>query len=111
MFCKFCGKEIPDDAKVCPYCAQNTDGVKDASPKPAGQPKTGIGVVLALFLGIIGLIIGLLLYPSDSVERSTFLKGWIITFVITFIAEFILGIIFYTFYFDLIMRLIGGALS
>ncbi|MCI8555109.1 MAG: hypothetical protein HFI85_00840 [Clostridia bacterium] len=37
-----------------------------------------------MFLGIMGLIIGLLLYPVPyyEYERKTFLKGWLYTFVI-----------------------------
>ncbi len=38
--------------------------------------KTAIGVLL-FFLGIIGLIVGLLLYPYNTYERKTFIKGWV----------------------------------
>lgn len=41
--------------------------------------KLGIGMLLFLF-GIIGLIVGLLLYPVPQCEyeRKTFIKGWLI---------------------------------
>ena len=53
--------------------------------------KTSVGVILGLLLGLIGLIIGLCIYPTDSYERSSFLKGWAIAFVISII----LSVIFY----------------
>ena len=79
MYCKTCGKEIRDDAVVCIHCGSE---IKKTSSLD-GTPKTGLGVLLALFLGIIGLIIGLCLYPADSVERKTFMKGWGITFAVS----------------------------
>ena len=55
-----------------------------------GQNKRDIGVIMALFLGLIGLIIGLLLYPAGSYERATFLNGWIKTYVICLIIVIVL---------------------
>lgn len=48
------------------------------------ESKFWAGVLLSMFLGIMGLIIGLLLYPVPyyDYERKTFLKGWLYTFVI-----------------------------
>ena len=53
--------------------------------------KVGIGVALGL-LGLIGLVIGLVLY-NDEFEKKTFLKGWIIAFVIEIILGIILGVV------------------
>lgn len=36
MFCSKCGREIPDDAKMCPYCGQPVNGhqsIQDAADK------------------------------------------------------------------------------
>ena len=63
--------------------------------KPSNKNKSTIGVLLAIFLGISGLIIGLLLYPVDTEERKTFLKSWSITFPIIIISLIILIIVFY----------------
>ena len=41
-----------------------------------------MGVLFALFLGVIGLLIGMCMYPQNSYERITFVSGWIKTFVI-----------------------------
>lgn len=54
-----------------------------------GESKTGIGVLCAFLLGLIGLLIGYLLYKDKKLdyEWSTFLKGWIWTYVISIIAS------------------------
>ncbi len=45
---------------------------------------------MALFLGIIGLIIGIMLYPSGTIARKTFIKAWCITYAIALIMIFII---------------------
>ncbi|MBQ8427220.1 MAG: zinc ribbon domain-containing protein [Clostridia bacterium] len=99
MYCRNCGKEVDDNAIACPHCGCAVTRQRSGY----GEPKTGIGALLGLFLGIIGLIIGLCLYPADTVERKTFLKGWGIAFAI----EIIVVIILYAVVFSSIL----GALS
>ena len=37
MFCQKCGKEIPNDSKVCPYCGVRlADSIQ---PKPNAKPE------------------------------------------------------------------------
>ncbi len=53
MFCKNCGKEIPDGANVCPNCGQAPNG--PAPVQPGGNPDDGKGLsIAALVLGICG---------------------------------------------------------
>ena len=40
------------------------------------ESKKGIGFCLGFLLGLIGLIIGLLLYKDGSYERESFFRGW-----------------------------------
>ena len=91
MYCKNCGKEVNDNAVVCIHCGAAIAKEKgyDCS-NLTGESKTGMGVLLGIFLGIIGLIIGLCLYPANSEERRTFLKGWGITFAISIVISIIL---------------------
>ena len=79
MYCKKCGKEINDDAAVCVHCGR---AVEQEVAKDHSQPKTGIGVLMGLFLGFIGLIIGICLYPEGTIARKTFIKSWCITFFV-----------------------------
>lgn len=89
MFCRKCGQEIDDEAVVCIHCGCAT---KDVQPQPAqvvnpshNEPKTILGVVSALFLGLIGLIIGICAYPEGTVARKTFIKAWVITWVVSLV--------------------------
>lgn len=79
MFCPKCGKEINDDAAVCVHCGRSLQQRPEENPE-FQESKSGLGVVLGLFLGLIGLIIGLCLYPAGTIARKTFLKAWGITF-------------------------------
>lgn len=93
MFCQNCGSEIPENENFCSNCGKEVNLPTDNKVQ---QPlrvteydtsKAGAGVLLALFSGLVGLIIGLLLYPSGTVARKTFLQGWGITvFISTIIA-------------------------
>ena len=76
MYCKNCGEEIRDDAVICIHCGTQ---VKKLSTHD-GTNQTSLGILLALFLGIIGLIIGLCIYPAGSIERKTFMRAWGNTF-------------------------------
>ena len=96
MFCKNCGQEVNDNAVVCIHCGASVQ------TQTKGESKTGLGVLLSLLLGLIGLVIGLCIYPSDSVERKTFVKGWIIAFVISIVISVIL-------YFTVFASLIAGS--
>ena len=100
MFCQHCGQEVKDEAVVCIHCGcqiRELDYQKTATPVPGANAnydssKTGIGVVMALFLGFIGLIIGLIIYPYGSEARRTFVKGFWSTFgvVIAILCFFLL---------------------
>ena len=57
------------------YSDNNTNNVQNQGNTNGGASKVGIGVLCG-FIGLIGLIIGLLLYKDGSLERKTFLKGW-----------------------------------
>lgn len=70
-------------------------GVSNNEPQKVGESKAGIGVVCALFLGLIGLLIGYFIYKEKNLdyEWKTFLKGWLWTFIIVIIVSVILSII------------------
>lgn len=82
MFCRHCGKEVDKEAVVCIHCGKLLKQIQMTTPKNKEYEtsKIGMGVLFALLLGIIGLIIGVAIYPSDTEARVTFIKGWGITF-------------------------------
>ena len=79
MYCSKCGEHIMDEAVICPKCGCETN-VKKPQLEYPDEPKTGMGVLFALLLGVIGLIIGICLYKDGTVARKTFIKGWLMTF-------------------------------
>ena len=95
MFCQKCGEEIHDEAVVCTKCGCAVEKNQKPAPVP-DEPKTVIGVVMGLFLGLIGLLIGICLYKEGTIARRTFIKSWAITFAITtavIIVFYIIGIV------------------
>ena len=93
MFCKKCGKEVNDDAVVCIHCGCAIK--EDLQQKGYDEAKTGVGVAMAIFLGLIGLIIGVCIYPAGTIARKTFVKGFWITFGISAVVLVLFyGIIF-----------------
>lgn len=80
MYCKKCGAQIDDEAVICPKCGCET-GVKKTVNTENDESKTGIGAIFGIFLGIVGLIIGICLYKDGSIARKTFIKGWLIAFI------------------------------
>lgn len=56
-----------------------------------GEEKGGVGIALGFFFGLLGLIIGLLLYPSFTYERETFINGWIRGLIIGIVIGMVLA--------------------
>ena len=83
MQCWNCGEEVNVNAVVCVHCGCSLKKMRRKDRYLSnGDNQSWLGVVMAIFLPIIGLIIGLLLYPADSYERETFWRGWWITMVV-----------------------------
>ena len=57
------------------------------------ESKTLIGALCGVFLGLVGLIIGLLLFKENTMERQTFIKGWIWAFIISAAVSMVLCIV------------------
>ena len=98
MYCKFCGSKIKDGDVFCINCGRSVDmgigstyHVKEVTEFD-GESKTGIGVLCAIFLGVLGLLVGYM-YPPSSLERKTFLRGWGIAFTLTYVIVSIIGFI------------------
>ena len=111
MYCQKCGKYNSEDKEVCMYCGHHMKDLDNSAGKQKksfyegsawqnkqsyqrrdGEDKTGVGIVLSIFLGLIGLLIGLGLYPSYSYSRETFIKGWVKGFIIEIVIAVILSI-------------------
>ncbi len=94
MFCKNCGKEVKDEAVVCVNCGCSLEKKAEVNPEH-NESKAGMGVLFALLFGLIGLLIGILMYPENTVARKTFMKAWGITFGCSIAAYVLIYIIFF----------------
>jgi len=93
MFCPKCGAEVGEQADVCLSCGayvKEKNEVKDTN----NESKIGIGVLCGL-IGLIGLIIGICIFPEGTLARKTFMKGWLITFLVSIAIFIVIFIIYY----------------
>lgn len=91
MFCRNCGKEISDNAYVCPYC-----GVKVAEERENATNNTMavVGFVLSFLIPIAGLIVSIIALKKskemDGTGKSLATAGIVISIVATVLEIFIL---------------------
>ena len=65
MFCKFCGKEVNDNAVICPNCGVATDNYNKSVAAPEQKNTMAlIGFILSFFVAIAGLIISIIAYKN-----------------------------------------------
>lgn len=80
MYCKNCGKYNVGNVEQCKYCGcmdlTHNPPYKNRNSSYQANSKKNIGILMSIFLGLIGLVIGLLIYV-DGDERSTFISGWL----------------------------------
>lgn len=60
MFCKQCGKEIPNAAVICVHCGVGTDNFR-MSPRGIGGGTIFCGYLLAFIMPLFGIISGIYL--------------------------------------------------
>ncbi len=87
MFCSKCGKEINDEAVVCPNCGCAVNGSNSMKNAAAGEDApNGVLNILSFFIPIVGLILFCVMYaktPRKAKQIGIFaLVGFIINFVL-----------------------------
>ena len=91
MFCPKCGKEIMDEAVICPHCGCAT-GKNSTGVSSGDSPSTGYAV-LGFFFPLIGLILYLVnkdTYPSRAKSAG---KGALIGFIVSIVVSILYGVI------------------
>ena len=66
MYCKYCGKEIADDAKFCPECGGQITGptpLLQVDPNMPKKKKSGCGTCGLIALGVLIAFIALIFFP------------------------------------------------
>lgn len=97
MFCKNCGKEINDNAVICPYCGVATGKNMPAasgSERSTGSSTNGFaiaGFVLSFFIPLLGLIFSIVgLRKADECGSG---RGLAIAGIVISILDMVLAII------------------
>lgn len=96
MFCKKCGKEITDEAVICPHCGCAT-GVQKKAEISQKQYKLSFGMLmLCTFLPVVGLVMGIVeLSNNDHSPKGTAIIGQCIAWFIVWgiiIGSIIIGV-------------------
>lgn len=87
MFCSKCGKEIVDEAVVCPNCGCAVNGSNSMNCAAAGEdiPNGGLNI-LSFFIPLVGLILFCTMHsktPRKAKQIGIFaLVGFIINLVL-----------------------------
>lgn len=90
MFCRNCGKEIDDNAYVCPHCGVKVEHKNNSAKADAESgSKAGWGV-LSFFIPLVGLI----LFLTWKNERPQTAKVCGICALVSFIVSIVIGIVY-----------------
>ena len=74
MYCRYCGKQIEEDARFCPYCGSDQQEERQAPPPqqryvdPNDAPSGGFAV-LGFFFPVVGLIL-FLVWQDTMPQRA-----------------------------------------
>ena len=77
MFCKNCGKSIPDDAVLCPYCGTSLAAGTQPQPtqpniqQPKKKKKTGCLIAVIAVIALITIILVVAILGSDDGTTTT----------------------------------------
>lgn len=89
-FCSNCGRELADDAVLCPNCGS---AVPQAAPQREDKRSVGLNIVGFLF-PLIGLILFLCLKKDTPVRAKSIGKWALIGFIIAVVLGVIGGVLF-----------------
>ena len=88
-FCSYCGKEILDEALICPYC-----GCATSQNDPAYDDAPNMGfAVLGFFIPLVGLILYLVNKDTSPMKAKSAGRGALAGFITGIVFSIIYGII------------------
>ena len=92
MFCKNCGKEINDNAAICPHCGVQVQPLKQTN----GETNTiaVVGFVFSFLFALVGLICSIAGYKK-AVKEGAPHKGLALAGIIISAASMIIALILY----------------
>lgn len=98
MYCKNCGKELNDQAIICPHCgvAVNEEKLKQMSSATKGDDAPSAGfAVLCFFLPILGLILYLVWKDEYPLKAKSCGKGALIGVIIEVVGAVLFILLFF----------------
>lgn len=95
MFCKNCGKEVNDNAVICPNCGVQLAQLKGGKAEDESKSNSMaiIGFVLSFFISIAGLICSIIAYRKCRDEGLNG-KGLAIAGIAISVASMVLAFIY-----------------
>lgn len=112
MFCKNCGKEVDDQAVICPGCGVPTTNSQPgaaAAPSNGDAPNAGFAV-LGFFFPIIGLILYLVWHKDYPLKAKSCGKGALIG-VIVYVVLIVIVVIIAISMYSAMIGAMNGALN
>lgn len=94
MYCRKCGKELDDEAVICPYCGCSTSGGKVNDSKSMGY------AVLGFFLPVVGFILWLVWKDEYPLRASSCGKGALVSVILSVVSSLL--------YVVVVLLIIGG---
>lgn len=97
MYCRYCGKQIEEDARFCPYCGSAQQEERQAPPPqqryvdPNDAPSGGFAV-LGFFFPLIGLIL-YLVWKDELPQRAHSCGKGALVGVVVYVVVWILAMI------------------
>lgn len=123
MFCSKCGKELFDEAVVCPNCGCPTSNYVENQNKPVyiksnlstTKAWCKIGTLLGLFITLIGLICGIIgmskansaLNQNPDDEEALDCKNWGVTTIVVSIVALLARVVVVVLYFWYTTSMLG----
>lgn len=93
-YCKYCGKQIGEDAEICPFCngivsAKNKTAAKSSKngKKASKKASTGLLIVSAL-VPIVGLVVGFKKMWEGDKTASKYLIVSIVSYSVGYLISF-----------------------
>ena len=86
MFCQKCGKEVLDDAVICPFCGCAIK--KDSINKTVNTEGDNLNIAL-LILSIIIPIVGIILWPLKHKETPNSARIYGIAGIVAWVCYFL----------------------
>ena len=93
MFCRNCGKEVNDNAVICPHCGIQLAQIKSEEKKQETNTMAIVGFILSFFISIAGLICSIIGYKKCRDENLNG-KGFAIAGIIISAVSIVITVIY-----------------